>query len=124
MLTPNQIIAGMAEKNQMLTAKNEEYKALVEKRADALYNYRVAVGKRVLELRIDGHSVSLVETLVRGDPICADLKRDPICADLKRKYEIAKGVERANLESIKDLRSAIDTYRSLLAWQKAEMLSQ
>jgi hypothetical protein len=115
MLTPNQIIAGMAEKNQMLTAKNEEYKTLVEKRADALYNYRVAVGKRVLELRIDGHSVSLVETLVRGDPICADLKR---------KYEIAKGIERANLESIKDLRSAIDTYRSLLAWQKAEMLSQ
>lgn len=111
-MTPAQIFEGLTDKNRLLSEKNDEYKKLVESRSDFQYSYRVAKAKAVMAAREEGHSIGLIGELVRGDKNVAGLKRD---------YEIALGIERACLESIKDTRSAIDTYRSLLTWLRAEM---
>ena len=114
-MTPAEIMEGMAEKNRLLTSKNDEYVLLTEKRAIAEQAYNVALAAATIRLRLDGQSVTLIPVLAKGDEIVSKFKM---------KFEICLGVERACLESIKDLRIKIDSYRSLLAWLKAEMTAQ
>ena len=49
-------------------------------------------------------------------------KGDSVVAKLGYEHDIAEGVLMACRERIKDIRTGIDTYRSLLAWQKAELM--
>ena len=85
------------------------------KRANAECEFNVASAHQTLKYRTSEQPVTLIPTLVKGHDIVAKLKFE---------YDVALAVEKACLESIKDLRSAIDTYRSLLAWLKAELQSQ
>jgi hypothetical protein len=110
-MTPQQIMDGMAEKNRMLSQKNDEYIELVEKRAQAERAYNIAVAEKTIILKSEGNSITLIGTLVKGDKIVAKLKYD---------FAVAEGIERSCLEVIKNLRSGIDTYRSLLTWLRAE----
>ena len=114
-MTPAEIMNGLAAKNRLLTAKNDEYIELAEKKAQAEREHSVEVRIKTMKFRSDGDPVTLVPTLVKGDGTVAKLKFD---------LDVAAAVERACLESIKDLRSQIDTYRSLLSWLKAELQSQ
>jgi hypothetical protein len=114
-MTPAQIMEGMAAKNRLLTQKNEEYLQLVEKRAQAERDYNIALTHKTIELKTEGNSITLISTLVKGDRTVADLKY---------KMDVAYGVEKACLESIKDIRTQVDTYRSLLTWLRAELQSQ
>jgi hypothetical protein len=111
-LTPAEIIAGLESKNRALTAKNDEYPDLVEKRAQAERNYNLALSEQTLKAALAGEKVTLISTIVNGEPFVSKLKME---------FEIAKGVEKANQTSIRILTSQIDTYRSLLSWLKAEM---
>lgn len=104
----------MSEKNRLLTSKNAEYLRLVEQRAEAERLYNIAAAEKTMNLKADGNSISLIDKLVKGDRHVAKLKLN---------LDIAQGIERACLESIKDIRASIDTYRSLLAWLKAELQS-
>ena len=113
MITPAQIMDGMAEKNRKLTDLNEDYIDFVEKRAQAERDYNIAVAKKTLEYKSDGQSITIIGTLVKGDKAVADLKL---------KMDVAEGMAKVCLLKIKEVTSAIDTYRSLLAWQKAELL--
>lgn len=112
-MTPQQIMDGLAEKNRLLTAKNDEYITLVEKRAQAERAYNLSVARVTLEHKAEGQSITLIDKLVKGDKTVADLKYE---------LDVAEGVEKACVQSIKALMGAIDTYRSLLSWQKAEYL--
>uniref|UniRef100_A0A6H2A4T2 Uncharacterized protein n=1 Tax=viral metagenome TaxID=1070528 RepID=A0A6H2A4T2_9ZZZZ len=112
-INPKRIMAGMAEKNRMLTQKNEEYVDLVEKRAQAERAYNIAVARETLNQKAEGQSITIIDKLVRGDRVIADLKYA---------LDVAEGVQRACLQSIKAITIQIDSYRSLLAWAKAEML--
>ena len=114
-LTPSEIMDGMARKNLMLSQKNDEYLELSEKRAQAERIYNVALAACVINLKQEGFSITLINTMAKGDKHVAECKY---------KYDVAYGVERACLEAIKNLRGAVDTYRSLLAWLKAEMTAQ
>ena len=114
-MTPPEIMNGLAAKNRLLTAKNEEYVQLAEKKAQAERDYNVEVRLKTMALRSSGEPVTIITTLVKGDELVAKLYFD---------FCVAAAVERACLESIKDLRSQIDTYRSLLSWLKAELQSQ
>jgi hypothetical protein len=114
-MTPGEIMQGMKEKNRLLSLKNDEYVELVEKRALLERAYNVSLAAATVKLKTDGHSITLIKTLANGDKVVSDYKF---------KLDVAHGVERACLESIKNLRGAIDTYRSLLAWLKAEMTAQ
>ena len=114
-ITPTEIMDGLAEKNRLLSAKNDEYIELIEKRSQAERDYNIAVAEKTIALKLDGTSIGLIDKLVKGDKAVAGLKYD---------YDVCQGVEKACLNVIHNLRSAIDTYRSLLSWLKAEMQSQ
>ena len=114
-MTPSDIMSGLASKNRLLTSKNEEYAGLAEKKAQAERDYKMMVRQEILKHKSDGHPVTIIPKLVDGQKIVAELKF---------KLDVAAAVERACLESIKDIRSQIDTYRSLLSWLKAELQSQ
>ena len=112
MNNPEEIVAGMSQKNLLLQAKNTELLQLSEKRAQAERDYNVAFAIETLKLKNEGMSITLINTLVKGNGRVADLKL---------KYEVADGVHRANIESLKDIRTAIDCYRSILSWMKEEL---
>ena len=99
------------DKKRMLSAKNDEYKKLVETRATAEYNYNCAFMERLMIERIDGVPVTLVKELTKGDKTVGKLKLA---------YEVALGIERACLESMRDVREAIGADRSILTWLRSE----
>ncbi|OEU68437.1 MAG: hypothetical protein BBJ57_02410 [Desulfobacterales bacterium PC51MH44] len=114
-MTPGEIMAGLSEKNRMLSAKNDEYIELIEKRAQAERLYNIAVAEKTIALKLDGNPATLIDKLVKGDKTVSKLKYE---------FDVCQGVEKACLNVIHNLRSAIDTYRSLLSWLKAELQSQ
>lgn len=114
-MTPQQIMNGMHEKNRQLSMKNDELLVLSEKMAAGERDYKIAYAKKALELRSDGFPATLINQLCLGDKTVAGLRYE---------RDVAEGVYNACRESIRALHRAIDTYRSLLAWQKAEFQSQ
>ena len=111
-MTPQQLMDGMAQKNRELTTKNDELKDLYDAHADAERTYNIAYAQKVISLRMDGEPITLAKDLAKGDKVIADLFY---------KMRIAEGVLNVCRERIKDLRSSIDTYRSVLSFLKAEM---
>ena len=110
-MTPQQIMDGMAEKNRMLSMKNDELSELYIKYAEAEREYNVAYAVEITRLRIVGEPITISKDLAKGDKVVSGLFY---------KMRIAEGVLNACREKIKDLRLSIDTYRSLLSWLKAE----
>jgi hypothetical protein len=111
MNTPQQYIDGLEKKNRALTVKNDELSDLSEKKAQLERDYNILMATTVLRLKAEGNTATLVPTLAKGDRVVADAKY---------RLDVADGVYRACLESIKDIRSHIDTYRSLLTWLREE----
>ena len=111
-LTPNQIMTGMAEKNRQLSMKNTELGELSEKKAAAERDYNIAFAKEIMNLKLEDEKVTLIQNLAKGDKTVAELK----C-----KADIADGVYRACTEKIRDIRTSIDTYRSILSFLKEEL---
>ena len=110
-MTPAEIMAGMAEKNRLLTAKNDEYVDLAETCAQKERDYLKALAIKTLSLRSEGTSVTILKDIAKGGHV----------ADLLFEWAVAAAISKACLNSIKILTSQIDTYRSLLSWLKAEM---
>jgi len=110
-INPTKMINGAMEKNRLLSAKNDEYKNLAEKKAEAERTLNVQFAKTMLNLKASGNSVTMIKDLTKGDVIVSELKY---------KHDIACAVFDACRESIKDLRTQIDTYRSLLTWLREE----
>ena len=114
-LTPQEIMNVLQKKNRMLTDKNDEYIVLAEKRAEAERDYKVSYAVQMLRFKQDGTAITILRDLVSGDKTVSDLKF---------KYEVAMAIERACLESMKDIREAIGTARSLLVWLRSELESR
>ena len=114
-ISPEELMNGLAEKNRLLSDKNDEYAKLVEERSGNEREYNMAAARKTMELRGKGEPIGLVDKLVKGDGLVAQLKYE---------LEVSIGVEKACLQAIKNHRSAIDTYRSLLSWLKSEMTGQ
>ena len=110
-MTPQQIMDGMAEKNRMLSMKNDELVELYKEYAEAERVYNIQYAGELITLRSRGEPITLAKELAKGDKVIAELFY---------KMKIAEGVLNACREKIKDIRSSIDTYRSLLSWLKAE----
>ena len=113
-MTPAEIMAGMAEKNRMLTSKNDEYVDLAEIAAQKERDYQIALSQRIVDLRAKDTPVTILKDIAKGGGV----------AKLKFEMDMANAVAKACLNSIKILTSQIDTYRSLLSWLKAELQSQ
>ena len=71
-------------------------------------NYKIALQKRIMELKAEGMSVTLIPDLARGTEIVADLKFKRDVSE--RKYETAK-------ESVRSLRTIASVYQSILKVQ-------
>jgi len=108
-ITVSQIEHGIKKKNILLNSKNVEYSQLIEDRAQKKRDWRIAYARKILELSDD--PVTIRKELVSGD-------RE--VSKLEMKYEVALGVEKACIESMKDLRSQLDILRSYLSWHKSE----
>lgn len=105
------IMNGMRDKNHQLSMKVTEMEDLSEKKALAEREYRKAYATKVFELTHAGTAVTVAKTLAKGDKAVADLKYE---------FDVAKGIYDACREQISALNTAIDTYRSLLSWNKME----
>jgi len=114
-MNPAQVQKILQRKNQQLTEKNDEYLQLAEKRAEAERQYKVAYATQMLRLKQDGTAITILKDLVSGSKVVSDLKFQ---------YDIAAAVEKACLESMKDIREAIGTARSLLTWFRTELESR
>jgi hypothetical protein len=106
---------GMSDDKRLLSSKNAEYLRLIEQRAEAERVYNIAVAEKTLYMKSEGHPVSILRDIVRGDKFVAGLKKN---------LDIADGITKACHESMKDVRASIDSARSYLSWLKAEMQSQ
>ena len=107
-ITISEIEHGIREKNVILNSKNKEYVELVEKRAQAKRDWRMAYAKKIMEL---DDAITIRRQLVEGDKEVSKLEM---------KYEIALGIEKACWDSKKDLRLQIESYRTMLSWKKSE----
>jgi hypothetical protein len=114
-ITPSEIMRGMSEKNRLLSQKNDEYIELSEKCAECERSYNIALAQKITQLKINGQPATLIPTLAKGDKGVADLKFE---------YDVSEGMRRACLNVLANLRSQVDSYRSLLSWLKAELQSQ
>ena len=114
-MNPSEIMNGMAEKNRLLTSKNDEYIVLSERSAESKRNYHIAYAKKVLELKEAGNPITLIKEIVNGDKYVAELRYQ---------MDVGDGIMKACKESMADIRAALDSYRSLLTWLRAELQSQ
>jgi len=110
-MNPSEIMNVLQNKNRLLTDKNDEYIKLSHTRAEAEQDYKIAFARAILNLKLDGHPVTILKDLVNGDKVVAGLKF---------KYEVAAAIEKACLESMKDVREAIGSARSILTWMREE----
>ena len=113
-MKPDEIIRGIKSKNQMLTQKNEELIELSEIAAQAKKKYAIALATELLSLKSLGHPATLIKELAQGNKVVAELRFEK---------DVAKGVHDACRESIKDIRTHLDSYRSILTWEREERFS-
>ena len=109
-MNPTEIMNVLQKKNRMLTDKNDEYIVLAEKRAEAERDYKVKYAQTLLTLK-GSHPATILREVVNGDKVVADLKF---------KADVAQAIEKACLESMKDIREAIGAARSILTWLREE----
>lgn len=110
MTNPAQLIQVIEAKCRLLSQKNDEYPELVEVSAQAERDYKTALTKIILELKLDGHPVTLILKIADGK-----------VADLKFKWDVAAAIVKANIESCKSIITQIDSARSILSFLKQEM---
>jgi len=112
MKNPQAIMDGMIKKNQELSILVDQLSTHAENMAMAERAYNVAFARKLLELKSDGNAITLCQTLAKGDRVVADLLFD---------FRVAEAMLDACRKQIYALNTAIDTYRSLLSWEKAEL---
>ena len=110
MTNPAQLINVIEAKCRILTQKNDEYPDLVETSAQAERNYKSALSKIVLDLKLEGHPVTLILKIADGK-----------AADLKFKWDVSAAIVKANIESCKSIITQIDSARSILSFLKQEL---
>jgi len=111
-MNPAEIMQGMAAKNRELTMKNGELVDLTEKAARLKRDYLIGMATKITTLKLDSEKVTLIPSLAKGDKNVAELQY---------LWDVSEGVLLSCRERIKDIRSQIDSYRSLLTWLRAEM---
>lgn len=102
---------GMQKKNRELSMKNDELPELAENMASAERDFNVAYAQKILTLKSEGMAITLAKEVAKGDK--------PI-ADLLFQFRVAEAVYDSAKKKIAALNMGIDTYRSLLSWQKQE----
>ncbi len=108
-LDPQKEMNGMQEKCRMLDKMNNEYKPLLLASADAKMVYDEAYAVALAKERINGTAMSIIKEEAKNKII-------------KLNYEviITEAGVKANRQTMANLKTQIDAYRSRIAWLKAE----
>ena len=102
----------LLKQNEWLFLKLTEQKKLVIDAAQTEHDYRIAVAKKVLELRAEGVPVTVISDLTRGEKLIAKLKLD---------RDIAKGMSDACNQAIMAIRASMSGLQSLISRDKEAM---
>lgn len=112
-MTPGEIINKIQACQQALTAGNVNLKTLGVKKAQAEHDYKVALRKEILKLRVvDKQPATLVSDLARGNEEIAKLRLERDIAEMD--YSVC-------LEAMRNLRLELEAYRSFLTWERVEL---
>lgn len=111
-MNPQQVIEQMEMTRQALIRGNTQLKTLAIKKAEAERNYRVAVRKEILNLRLEKIPTTIINDLVRGNKEVSELR-------LKR--DIAESDYYTCISAIENLRLDIEVLRSKLTWLRVEL---
>lgn len=109
---PQSLIKGIQAQNRNLSLKNEDLQKFSQVAAEKKRDYRIVKAQKILELKSEGQSVTIIKDICNGDKIVAEARFQ---------FDVADGIYKACKESIFDIRASIDSYRSLLAWLKVEL---
>lgn len=111
-MTPIQIMDKLETCQLALTRGNSEMKTLAISKAKAEKEYRTALAKEILRLRVEKFPSSLAGDLARGSDNVAELR-------LKR--DIAESAYFTAISAMDNLRIEIESLRSLLTWMRVEL---
>ena len=108
---PPQIIKSIQDDLILLESKTKEFESFVSKKAQAEAEYKIELAKQIL-LKKSEHPATLLIKIVEGEKTVQRLRF---------KADVADGIMRACLESIRNIRMSIDAGRSILSQKKEEM---
>lgn len=78
----NDLISEIQEKTRLLDAAIKQLSKRGQAYADSERTYRIALAKRILELRETGVPVTIISDICRGDKEIAGLRFDRDCAEI------------------------------------------
>lgn len=111
-MTPQQIMDRITQCQAALTKGNMELKTLGVKKAQAERNYRIALSKKLFNLRIDKYPVAIIQDIAKGNSEISELRLQRDIAEVS--YNVC-------LESMRNLRLELEAYRSFLTWERVEL---
>ena len=111
-MTPQQIMERITQCNAALTRGVISIKTLSINKAKTEREYKIKKRQKILELRLQKQPATLINDLVLGDEEVADLR-------LKR--DIAQSDYFTAIEAMQNLRLELESYRSMLTWNRVEL---
>ena len=97
---------------QALQRGNTQLQTLGVKKSDAERNYKVALRKELLTLRLDKQPVSIIQDLAKGNE---EISR------LRLERDLAENSYTVCLEAMRNTRLEIETLRSFLTFERMEL---
>ena len=108
-MNPQQLMSGLIKKNKELSELNQELLKLATNKAEAEKKYRISRAEETLRLKNEGNPTTLIKDIVKGE-----------VAQEKLDFDLATEIYKIKIHKVWDIRGAIDTYRSLLTWERME----
>ncbi|EDT74795.1 hypothetical protein [Clostridium butyricum] len=111
-MNPQQIMDEIKEAQNQLTRLNQKLFRYGEEKEYTEQRYRIELSKKLLELRMNKCTASIVNDVARGDETISGLKLKRGLAE--NKYTVCK-------EALNNKRLELECLRSLLTWQRVEL---
>ena len=111
-MNPTEIINKLENAMLALQHGNTELKMLGVNKAKAERDYKIALNKKILQLKAEKLPATLIQGLSRGDESVAELR-------LQR--DIAESSYFVCLDALNNLRLEIEVLRSILTWMRNEL---
>lgn len=111
-MNPMEIIDKINVAMLALQNGNTQLKILSLEKAKAEKNYKVALSKKILQLKTEKTPATLIQSLSKGDEVVAELR-------LKR--DIAESSYYVAIDALNNIRLEIETLRSMLTWLRTEL---
>ena len=111
-MNPQEIMDAIKQAQAEITKKNEELKSFGIKKEYAERTYRVELRKKLLQLRIEKCTTSIIQDVAKGDDHISYLRLQRGLAD--NSYNVCQ-------EAMRNKRLELEALRSLLTWQRVEL---